>query len=162
MLYREMPKTGDNLSILGFGCMRLPGSRMNADEKKSIEQIRYAIDRGVNYLDTAWPYHNGKSEVIMGKAIKDGYRQKVKIADKLPQWLCKNRDDMDYYLNAQLERLEEKVIDYYLIHALDGEFWSKAKALGIIDFMNKAKESGKIVNAGFSFHGLRDDFKKNY
>jgi predicted aldo/keto reductase-like oxidoreductase len=105
MLYREMPKTGDKLSILGFGCMRLPGGQMNPDEKKSIEQIRYAIDRGVNYLDTAWTYHNGKSEVILGKALKDGYRDKVKIADKLPHWVCKTREDLDYYLDVQMERL---------------------------------------------------------
>ena len=115
MLYREMPKTKDKLSILGFGCMRLPGNRVNVNEKEAIRQIRYAIDRGVNYLDTAWPYHNGKSEVVMGKAIKDGYRAKVKIADKLPQWMCRTRDDMDYYLDTQLERLGEKVIDYYLL-----------------------------------------------
>jgi predicted aldo/keto reductase-like oxidoreductase len=159
MLYREMPKSGDKLSILGFGCMRLPGGRMNVNEKESIEQIRYAIDRGVNYLDTAWTYHGGKSEVIMGKAIKGGYRDKVKIADKLPQWLCKTREDMDYYLGTQLERLNEKVIDYYLIHSLDGASWEKAKALGVVDFMDKAKKSGKIVNIGFSFHGSRDDFK---
>ena len=158
MLYREMPKTGDELSILGFGCMRLPGGRMNVNEEESIRQIRYAIDRGVNYIDTAWPYHNGKSEGVMGKALKGGYREKVKIADKLPIWLCKTRDDMDYYLNAQLERIGDEIIDYYLIHALEGASWEKAKAIGVTDFMTKAKESGRIVNVGFSFHGPRDDF----
>ena len=95
MLYREMPGTGDKLSILGFGCMRLPGSQMNIDEKEAISQIHYAIDKGINYFDTAWPYHGGKSEAVLGKALKDGYRQKVKIADKLPHWLCKSRGDMD-------------------------------------------------------------------
>jgi len=160
MLYREMPKTGDKLSILGFGCMRLPGGPMNVNEKESIEQIRYAIDQGVNYLDTAWPYHNGKSEFIMGKAIKDGYRDKVKIADKLPHWLCKSREDMDHYLDVQLERLDEPVIDYYLIHNLDGTSWSKAKEAGIINFIERAKQNGKIVHIGFSFHGPREDFKK--
>lgn len=133
---------------------------MNPDEKKSIEQIRYAVDHGVNYLDTAWPYHNGKSEVIMGKAIKDGYRQKVKIADKLPHWLCRKREDLDFYLDTQLDRLQENVIDYYLVHGVDGQTWDKIKALGVIDFLNQAKETGKIVNAGFSFHGIRDDFFK--
>ncbi len=159
MLFREMPKTKDKLSILGFGLMRLPGGQMNINEKEAIEQIRYAIDQGVNYLDTAWPYHNGKSEVIMGKAIKDGYRDKVKIADKLPHWMCKKREDMDYYLNVQLERLDESQIDYYLIHNVDGTSWKKAKELGVVDFINKAKKSGKIKNAGFSFHGKREDFK---
>lgn len=160
MLYRTMPKTNDNLSILGYGCMRLPGGQMKVDEKTAIEQIRYAIDKGINYMDTAWPYHNGKSEEVLGKALKDGYRDKVKIADKLPHWLCKTREDMDYYLDTQLQRLDDTVIDYYLIHALDLESWKKAKSLGIIDFMDKAKQSGKITNAGFSFHGLKDDFKK--
>ena len=160
MLYRELPKTGDKLSILGFGCMRLPAGRFNVDEKKAIKQLRYAIDLGVNYFDTAWPYHNGKSEVILGKAVKDGYRRRVKIADKLPHWLCKSREDMDYYLDKQLERLGENVIDYYLIHALDGQSWEKIKALGAIDFINRAKENGKIINAGFSFHGARVDFNK--
>jgi predicted aldo/keto reductase-like oxidoreductase len=160
MLYREMPKTKDKLSILGFGCMRLPGNHIRVDEKEAVEQLRYAMDRGINYLDTAWPYHNGKSEVILGKAIKEGYRDKVKIADKLPHWLCKSREDMDYYLNAQLERLDEEVIDYYLVHGIDAESWRRARSRGVVDFMNKAKESGKIVNAGFSFHGARDDFKE--
>ncbi|MCG8431257.1 MAG: aldo/keto reductase [Candidatus Omnitrophica bacterium] len=160
MLYREVPKTGDKLSILGFGCMRLPGGRFGIDAKKAVDQIRYAVDRGINYLDTAWPYHNGKSEVILAKALKDGYREKVKIADKLPHWLCKSREDMDYYLDNQLERLEDKVIDYYLIHSLDKQSWERVKALGVIDFMDRARERGKIVNAGFSFHGARDDFKE--
>ena len=79
-----MPKTNDKISILEFGCMRLPGTQMNVDKTAAIEQLRYAIDRGINDMDTAWPYHNGKSEVILGNAIKDGYRDKVKIADKLP------------------------------------------------------------------------------
>jgi predicted aldo/keto reductase-like oxidoreductase len=160
MLYRKMPKTGDNLSVLGFGCMRLPGGQMNANEKEAINQIRYAIDRGINYLDTAWPYHGGKSEVILGKSIKNGYREKVKIADKLPHWLCKSSKDMDFYLNHQLERLDVNVIDYYLIHSLDGKSWEKVKSIGASDFMTRAKASGRIVNIGFSFHGLRDDFKK--
>ena len=160
MLYREMPKTKDSISILGFGCMRLPGSQTNIKEKEAIELIRYAIDRGVNYVDTAWPYHGGKSEIVLGKALKEGYRKKVKIADKLPQWLCKKREDMDYYLDEQLKRLDVGVIDYYLIHSLDRQMWDKAVDRGIFDFMEKAKESGKIKNIGFSFHGARDDFMK--
>ena len=159
MLYRVMPKTKDKLSILGFGCMRLPGGRMSVNDKESIEQIRYAIDQGINYVDTAWPYHNGKSEVILGKALKNGYRDKVKIADKLPQWLCETREDMDYYLKIQLERLDVDVIDYYLIHMLNGASWKKAKDHGVVDFMNRARAMGKIINLGFSFHGIKDDFK---
>lgn len=160
MLYRKMPKSKDTLSILGFGCMRFPKNGMSVDEKEAVKQLRYAMDKGINYLDTAWTYHGGKSEQILGKAVKEGYRDKVKIADKLPHWLCNNREDMNYYLNVQLERLNENRIDYYLLHALDGSSWEKAKNLGVIDFMNSAKKSGKIVNMGFSFHGIRDDFKK--
>ncbi len=160
MLYREMPKNKEEISILGFGCMRLPGKQTNPDEKKSIELIRKAIDLGVNYLDTAWTYHSGKSEVILGKALQDGYRQKVKIADKLPYWLCETREDMDTFLNAQLHWLNDTVIDYYLVHALNYSSWQQMKKMGIIDFLNKAKESNKVTNVGFSFHGPRDDFKK--
>ncbi len=159
VLYRRMPKTGDELSILGFGCMRLPGSAGRVNEVEAIRQIRYAIDKGVNYLDTAWPYHNGNSEVVLGKALKDGYREKVKIADKLPHWLCRKREDMDYYLDEQLSRLDVKQIDYYLIHMLDGSTWKKALDMGVIDFMDRARASGKIAHIGFSFHGPRDDFK---
>jgi predicted aldo/keto reductase-like oxidoreductase len=130
------------------------------DEKEAIAQLRYAIDRGINYMDTAWPYHNGKSEEILGRAVKDGYRDKVKIADKLPHWLCRSREDMDYYLNTQLKRLNEEVIDYYLLHSLDADSWNKIKGLGAVDFLEKAKESGRIINTGFSFHGIREDFKK--
>ena len=158
MLYREMPKTGDKLSILGFGCMRLPGGHHHPHTKQSIQQIRYAINKGVNYVDTAWNYAGGKSEVIVGKALKDGYREKVKVADKLPQWLCSSREDMDYYLDTQLERLAIDTIDYYLLHAIDAGHWKRMQGLGIADFLAKAKAAGKIVNIGFSFHGPNDSF----
>lgn len=155
-----MPKNNDNLSVLGFGCMRLPGKHGKVDEEKSVELIRYAIDKGVNYVDTAWPYHGGKSEAVLGKALKDGYRQKVKVADKLPIWLCRSREDMDYYFAEQLKRVGVDMFDYYLIHSLEGSSWEKAKQLGVIDFMDKLKESGRALNIGFSFHGARHDFKK--
>ncbi len=104
MLYRKIPKTGEELSILGFGCMRLPMREDGKiDETRATRQIRGAIDRGVNYLDTAWPYHGGESENFLGRALADGYREKVKIATKLPSWMIKTREDMDVFLNAQLE-----------------------------------------------------------
>jgi len=160
MLYRKMPKTGDELSILGFGCMRLPMAEGRIDEARAIAQIRDAIDSGINYVDTAWPYHGGQSEPLLGKALKDGYRDKVRIATKLPTWLVKSREDMDRYLNAQLEKLGTDHIDYYLVHALEGASWDGIEALGIRDFLDKAKADGRIVNAGFSFHGLAGDFKR--
>lgn len=161
MLYRKVPKNGDELSILGFGCMRLPTKEDGKiDEKRAMSQIRYAIDKGINYIDTAWSYHKGESEPFLGRVFENGYRQKVKIATKLPSWLIESREDMDKFLNAQLERLKTDHIDYYLIHGLTGEVWNKVEAFGVIDFLNKAKSDGRIVNAGFSFHGLIEDFKR--
>ena len=124
MLYRKMPKNGDELSILGFGCMRLPVDKEGRiDENRAMAQIRCAVDCGVNYLDTAWPYHGGESEPLLGKALQDGYREKVKIATKLPSWMIKTPGDMDDFLNAQLKKLGTDRIDYYLLHALDGSSW---------------------------------------
>lgn len=160
MLYRTMPKNGDKLSALGFGCMRLPMQDGKVDEARAIAQIRSAIDGGVNYLDTAWPYHHGESEIVLGKALRDGYREKVKVATKLPSWLLKDRADMDRYLNAQLERLGVDCIDYYLVHALDGTLWDTVHGLGVLEFLETAKADGRIANIGFSFHGLAEDFKR--
>lgn len=161
MLYRKMPKNDDKLSILGFGCMRLPVNKDGfIDKKRAIDQIRLAVDRGVNYLDTAWPYHGGESELLLGKALEDGYREKVKIASKLPSWMIKSRGDMDYYLNRQLEKLKTDHIDYYLLHALNGESWNNLRFLGVIDFLNQAIADGRITNVGFSFHGLAEDFTR--
>lgn len=154
-----MPKNGDQLSILGFGCMRLPMVDGHIDEQRAIAQIRKAIDEGVNYLDTAWGYHSGESEPLLGKALADGYRERVKIATKLPTWMVKSRNDMDTFLNTQLERLGTDHIDYYLLHALTGTSWETMEALGVCDFLDAAQKDGRIVNPGFSFHGLSDDFK---
>jgi predicted aldo/keto reductase-like oxidoreductase len=159
MLYRKMPKNGDDLSILGFGCMRLPVKENGMiDEERARKQVRFAIDHGVNYVDTAWPYHMGKSEPFLGRALADGYRDKVNVATKLPSWLVESRDDMDKFLNAQLEKLNTDHIDYYLIHSLAGPLWDKVEKLGSADFLEKAKADGRIVNAGFSFHGAGEDF----
>lgn len=160
MLYRTMPKNGDMLSALGFGCMRLPMLDGKVDEARAIAQIRSAIDGGVNYVDTAWPYHHGESEIVLGKALRDGYREKVKVATKLPSWLVQDRADMDRYLNAQLERLGVACIDYYLVHALDGPLWDTVHGLGVLEFLDGAKADGRIANAGFSFHGLAEDFRR--
>jgi predicted aldo/keto reductase-like oxidoreductase len=156
-----MPKNGDELSILGFGLMRLPVTQEGEiDKPRAIRQIRNAIDRGVNYLDTAWPYHAGESENVLGRALADGYRDRVKIATKLPSWMIKSRADMDSYLNTQLEKLQTDRIDYYLLHALAGAPWDRLNTLGVADFLDRAKADGRIVNAGFSFHGRLDDFKR--
>ena len=155
-----MPKTGDQISILGFGCMRLPMKDRQIDEPRAIGQVRSAIDQGVNYIDTAWPYHGGQSEPFVAKALQSGYRQRVKLATKLPSWMIQTRADMDKYLNAQLQRLATDHIDYYLLHSLQGGSWDTLHNLGALEFLDKAKKDGKIVNAGFSFHGMHDDFAR--
>jgi len=104
MLYRKIPKINNELSILGFGCMRLPLLKGGIlDEKRAIAQIRHAIDNGVNYIDTAWPYHGGKSEPLVGKALEDGYREKTYIATKLPSWMVKNREHMDFFSRGTIK-----------------------------------------------------------
>lgn len=160
MLYRKMPKNGDEISVLGFGCMRLPLKDNDIDEERAAEQIRMALDRGVNYLDSAWPYHAGESESFLGRALAGRLREKVRIATKLPSWMVKSREDMDKFLNAQLEKLKTDRIDYYLVHNLNGKMWDKLLELGVMDFLDKAAADGRIVNTGFSFHGVLEDFKR--
>ena len=159
MLFREVPKNGDKLSALGYGCMRLPGSMNSIDEEPATRQIFSAIDRGVNYIDTAYPYHMGKSETLLGKILsKNGYRDKVKLATKLPHWSARSRKDMDRIFDEQRAKLQTDFIDYYLIHNLTGNGWERAKKSGVIEFLDDALASGKIKNAGFSFHGAAQDF----
>src|SRR5512137_982157 len=120
MLYRKMKKADPHLSILGFGCMRLPQKENgDIDEETATGMLRYAIDQGVNYVDTAYPYHNGASEPFVGRALADGYREKVYLATKLPSWLITSREEMDTYLDEQLTRLKTDVIDFYLVHGLE-------------------------------------------
>lgn len=160
MQYRDVPKTGEKLSILGFGCMRLPLQDGRIDEDRAAEQIRLAIDQGVNYLDTAWPYHSGESEHFLGRTLAGGYRDKVHLATKLPSWMIRSRRDMDFYLDAQLQKLKTAQIDYYLLHTLNGYHWANLHRLGVLDFLDQAKADGRIRNAGFSFHGLFRDFQE--
>jgi len=140
--------------------MRLAQKDGRIDEARATRQIRHAIDRGVNYIDTAWPYHAGESEPFVGRALADGYRERVRLATKLPAWLVKNRADMDRFLNAQLEKLNTSRIDYYLVHSLNGGSWDRIAALGVAEFLDRAQADGRIANAGFSYHGLREDFPR--
>ena len=160
MLYRTVPKTGEKLSILGFGAMRLPTRMGKIDEERATKQIRGAIDQGVNYIDTALPYHGGDSERFLGRALQEGYREKVKLATKLPPQSVHTREDMDRILDIQLKKLKTDNIDYYLLHGLGAESWKKLCDLGVLEFLEKAKSSGKIRNAGFSFHGDRKTFRE--
>ena len=141
--------------------MRLPLTReRQIDEKRATQQVLDAIDRGVNYLDTAWPYHAGESENFLGRVLAGGCRDKVKIATKLPLWMVKTRRDMDYYLNAQLKKLQTDRIDYCLIHGLAGSTWDRMLSLGVLEFLDAAVADGRIVNPGFSFHGILGDFRR--
>jgi hypothetical protein len=161
MLYRKVPKTDEELSILGFGFMRLPQKTGGGiDEERAIAQLRRAIDNGVNYVDTAPLYHFGRSEPLLARALQDGYREKVNIATKLPPWSVRNRGDMDRILDTQLATLKTDRIDYYLLHSLARESWEKLKSLGVLEFLDEAKKAGKIRNAGFSFHGDLPAFKE--
>lgn len=169
LLYRRYGKTNEMVSVLGFGCMRLPiigDDPTNIDEEKAIKMIRHAIDEGVNYVDTAYPYHGkgmaygGASEPFVAKALKDGYRERVKLATKLPSWLIKTRADMDKYLNEQLRRLETDTIDFYLVHSLGAATWPILKEAGISEFLDQAIKDGRIKYAGFSFHERIGLFKE--
>lgn len=160
MQYRTMKKTGDRLSVLGFGTMRLPEKAGRIDEGRATALIRSAIDQGVNFIDTAFPYHLGTSEPFLGKALGDGYRERVKLCTKLPPWSVRTREDMDRILDSQLRRLRTDHIDYYLVHSLDGINWQRMRDLGVLSFLDAAKEDGRIVNTGFSFHGDLPSFKE--
>jgi predicted aldo/keto reductase-like oxidoreductase len=160
MQYRTVHKNGDMLSALGFGTMRLPTKSGKIDQERATRQICYAIDKGINYIDTAFLYHGGESEKFLGNALSDGYREKVRIATKLSPECVKKREDMDEILDVQLKRLQTDYIDYYLLHGLDANNWKKLLDLGVFEFLEWAKAAGKIKNIGFSFHGDRQTFKE--
>ncbi len=159
MQYRKFGKLDWEVSALGFGAMRLPltdNDPEHIDEAESIRMIRYAIDHGVNYVDTAYPYHGGRSEIVIGKALKDGYREKTKITTKLPSWLVESSADYDRFLNQQLERLQIDKIDFYLLHNLNNKHWPKLRDLQVLRWAEGAMADGRIGLLGFSFH---DNFK---
>lgn len=163
MKMRKMGKLGIEVSAFGVGCMRFPMTTVDGvdivDESISTPAIRYAIDHGVNYMDTAYVYSGQKNETALGHALRDGYREKVYVATKLPTWACNTREDMDRILDESLSRLETDYIDFYLVHALNKDSWKKMVDLGVIDFLDKAKASGKIKYACFSFHDNYETFE---
>ena len=161
MRYRTFGKTGIKVSALGFGCMRFPVLEDGSiHEEEAISMLRHAIDEGVNYVDTAYPYHGGNSELVVGKALKDGYREKIYLADKCPVWLLKEEEDFDRYLDEQLKKLQTDHIDFYLLHALTRDrFETAVKKFHLVDKMKAAREEGKIRYLGCSFHDEVDVFK---
>lgn len=155
MLTKKNIKNSDELSILGFGCMRLP-----SDEDAAIKLIRDAIEKGVNYFDTAYIYKAGKNEVVLGNALSGGYREKVKIATKLPPYMVNSLDAAKKIFATQLSRLQTSYIDYYLIHMLtDKPMFDKMVGLGVMEWLEQEKEKGTVKNIGFSFHGSKQDFE---
>lgn len=163
MQYKLFGKTNEEVSRLGFGCMRFhtkKGYSRKIDEEIAIKQVRYAIDNGVNYIDTAYNYHGGESEKLVAKVLKDGYREKVKLATKLPSWLIKSREDMDKYLNEQLEKLETDHIDFYLLHTLNKKLWNTLKENDVFDFLESIVKDGRVKHVGFSFHDELSLFKE--
>lgn len=160
MKYRKMGSLNWDVSVLGFGAMRFPMiDQTTVNEEEAIKMIRYAIDNGVNYIDTAYPYHNGESEVIVGKALKEGYRDKVYLTTKLPMWAVKNSEDFDKFLSEQIDRLQSNP-DIYLFHGLTKNRLEKIKKLNLIEKMEDAKERGLFKYIGFSFHDNFEVFKE--
>ena len=171
MLYRKLGKTDCEVSVLGFGCMRLPLQQgleratdifdptKPIDEEQAIAMIHYAMDNGVNYFDTAYPYHGGQSESLLGKAIS-GYRDKVFLATKSPIWMIEKAIDFDRFLDEQLEKLNSFYVDFYLLHGLSRQSWHKAKELGALDFLGKIRADGRARYVGFSFHDDVRTFKE--
>ncbi len=162
MKFRTFGRTGWRVSALGLGCMRLPtlGSHDKVDEPEAIRMIRRAIDGGVNYVDSAYGYHGGQSEMVLGKALADGYRERVKLVTKLPPWNVKEAADFDRLLNEQLGRLQTDHLDLYLLHALDKDSWRRLRDLGVLDWAGKAMSSGRFERFGFSFHDEYDVLKE--
>lgn len=161
MLYRKIGQTGCQVSQLGFGCMRLraeDGTVEMMDPNKAVDQqlatrlIHYAIDCGVNYFDTAYPYLGGQSETVLGKALQGGRRQKVFLTTKLPLWLAKSSADFEATLNQQLQKLGTDYLDFYLLHGLSAATWEKALSFNVLEFLEQIKADGRVRQVGFSFH----------
>lgn len=163
MLYRPFGQSDFHVSALGFGTMRLPtrsADNKDVDEDLVIAMIRYAIDHGVNYVDSAYPYHGGIGEVVTGKALQDGYRQKVRLATKLPCFLVKEQADFDRLLHEQLKRLDTDYLDYYLLHSVKDYVWEHMQSLRVLDWAEKRMADGKFGGLGFSFHDRFEVFQQ--
>jgi len=165
MTYRINPRNGDRISLLGFGCMRFPLLRTGAipkrnepDEAAALQLVDYAIAHGVNYFDTAWPYHGGMSEVVIGKALKRYPRERFFLCDKMPGYLNPSREKAEEIFRTQLERCQVEYFDYYLLHALRSvpSYKKTYEDDGVLDYLLKQRDAGRIRNLGWSFHGDKE------
>lgn len=157
MEYRMMEKIGAKTSLLGFGCMRFPLNQDGSiNEEETFAMLDKAYEAGVNYFDTAYPYHGGASEPVVGKALARYPRESFYLATKLPIWEVKTLDDVKRIFTEQLARLDMEYVDFYLMHALNKERWETIKKLGILDYCEELRTAGKIRYLGFSFH---DDYE---
>ena len=165
MQYRNYGKLGYKVSALGMGCMRLPRiykegqDHADVDIEKSVEIIRYAVDHGINYFDSAYAYHNKTSEAVLGEALDGGYRKKVKIATKQPFFAMKTQDDIRRNLEDTLKKLRTDYIDVYMIHNIQSASWEETKQRKVIEEYEKFRQEGLIRAIGFSYHGKFDCFK---
>lgn len=161
--YRSFGKLNWKVSALGFGTMRLPiigEDQAKVNMPEAIKLIRCAVDQGVNYIDSAFTYHDGNSEVAVGKALEGKYRKKAKIATKMPVFSVKRKSDLDRILGLQLKRLQTDFIDFYLFHSLTKELWQKVQELDMLSWAEKQVNKGKLGYLGFSFHDEFDAFKE--
>ena len=163
MKYRKFEVADMDVSLLGFGVMRMPllkDGSSKLDEKESIRMIRYAIDHGVNYIDTAYVYHEKQSESLVGKALANGYRERVLLATKMSFWAMEGPDEIEPIFNEQLANLRTDYVDMYLLHDVRGSNWETVKEWKALEFMVKQRDADRIRFLGFSFHGeSTDEFK---
>ncbi|QAA77153.1 MAG: Aldo/keto reductase, 4Fe-4S-containing, TM1183 family [Candidatus Bipolaricaulis sibiricus] len=158
MQYRTLGSLEWKPSALGLGAMRLPtldGDPGRIDEDHAAEMVHYALDHGVNYIDTAYGYHQGESERFLGRVLHGPHRDRARVATKLPCWLVNDRGDFDRLFDEQRERLRREHVDFYLLHALNAKTWARVRDLGVLDWAVRAKADGRIGHFGFSFH---DDY----
>ncbi|MCQ2578278.1 MAG: aldo/keto reductase [Treponema sp.] len=157
---RKIEKLGVDASLLGFGCMRFPTKDGKIDEERAEKMLDKAYEAGVNYFDTAWPYHGGTSEPFVGRVMKKYPRESFMFATKLPPWEIKTLEDAERIFKTQLEHLQSDYVDFYLMHAMGKDTWDRMRDLGVVELLEKYKKEGKIKYLGFSFHDAYPVFEE--